>query len=128
MKCILVVHLYLPLSAEKSCFSVKVNIYSIYILKNTSDEVLQFCAHKVSVSLEDDSALENYTSLHAVKRDEVGDNEETIADANLWLLRLGRHKQHEQMKRVCGMNEVQGGTSVLFLFISYLFSTAQRLR
>lgn len=82
MKCILVVHLYLPLSAEKSCFSVKVKIYSIYILKNTS-EVLQFCAHKISVSLEDDSASENYNSLHAVRRDEVGDNEETIADANL---------------------------------------------
>lgn len=68
-----------------------------------------------TVSLEDDSSLENYTSSHAVKHDEVGDNEETIADANLWLLRLGRHKQHEQMKRVCGMKSKVGP---LFYFYS----------
>lgn len=53
--------------------------------------------------LEDDSALENYTSSHACRHDDVGDNEETIADANLWLLRSGHHRQHEQMKGVCGM-------------------------
>lgn len=101
VKCILVVHCYLPLSVEKYCLSVKINTY-INFLK--SDEIFLFVLTKTAYPhgqrwLEDDSALENYAS-YACWPDEVGDNEETIADDDLWLLRSGCHRQHEQMKGV----------------------------
>lgn len=47
--------------------------------------------------LEDDLAWGNNASSLACRCDE-GDNEETIADADLWLLCLGRHRQQRQIR------------------------------
>lgn len=64
--------------------------------------------------LEGDSALE-YSSLHVLRHVEGGDNEETMADADLWLLCSSHHRQHTNERS--GWNVVQGGASVLFLFL-----------
>lgn len=54
VKCILIVHRYLPLNTEKYCLSGKVNVYNI----------LQFCAYKTACPhrwswLKADSVLES---------------------------------------------------------------------
>lgn len=49
--------------------------------------------------------------------DEMGENEESIADSDLGLLHSGRHRQPVQMKGVCGM---YSRVEPLFYFYSFI--------
>lgn len=98
--------------------------YQYQPLENVLRKTVSPCRWR---GLEDDLVCGNNASSLACRCDE-GDNEETIADADLWLLCLGHHRQQGQIKdSLFVWNVVQGGASVLFLF-SYQFQTTQILR